>query len=68
MRRPTARAVRRGISLSAIWNVRVVHVNTLTVKGKERRNSYRYRPGKTAERKKAIVTLAEGHSIDIIGT
>jgi large subunit ribosomal protein L23 len=57
-----------GHAVSALWNVRVVRVNTLTVKGKERRQSYKYRPGKTAERKKAIVTLAEGHSIDVIGT
>ncbi len=66
--RPEANKTEISHAVSAIWNVRVVHVNTLTVKGKERRNSYRYRPGKTAEQKKAIVTLAEGHSIDIIGT
>ena len=55
-------------AVSTLWNVRVVRVNTMRVKGKERRQSYRHRPGTTAEQKKAIVTLAEGHSIDIIGT
>ena len=54
-------------AVQALWNVRVVKVNTMMVRGKERRQSFRHRPGKTAERKKAIVTLAEGQSIDIIG-
>jgi large subunit ribosomal protein L23 len=54
-------------AVSALWNVRVVSVNTLTVRGKERRQSFRYRPGRTATRKKAVVTLAEGQSIDILG-
>jgi large subunit ribosomal protein L23 len=66
--RPEANKTEIGRAVSALWNVRVVKVNTLMVKGKERRHSFRHRPGKTAERKKAIVTLAEGQSIDIIGT
>jgi large subunit ribosomal protein L23 len=65
---PNANKTEIGRAVSVLWNVRVVQVNTMRVKGKERRHSYRHRPGKTAEQKKAIVTLAEGHSIDIIGT
>jgi large subunit ribosomal protein L23 len=57
--------IRRAVS--ALWNVEVVKVNTVTVRGKERRQSYRYRIGKTRKRKKAIVTLAEGQSIDVLG-
>lgn len=56
--------IRRAVE--ALWNVRVTKVNTMTVKGKQRRQSYRYRVGKTAKRKKAIVTLAPGQSIDVL--
>jgi large subunit ribosomal protein L23 len=56
--------IRRAVE--ALWNVNVAKVNTLNVKGKERRQSYRHRPGKTARRKKAIVTLEEGQSIDVL--
>jgi large subunit ribosomal protein L23 len=57
--------IRRAVS--ALWNVDVVKVNTITVRGKERRHSYRHRVGRTPRRKKAIVTLAEGQSIDVLG-
>jgi large subunit ribosomal protein L23 len=45
----------------------VTDVNTLNVKGKEKRFRAfgRYSVGKTSGYKKAIVTLAEGHSIQI---
>jgi len=56
--------VRRAVE--ALWSVTVTKVNTMRVKGKERRQSYRHRPGKTAGRKKAIVTLAEGQTIDVL--
>lgn len=42
--------------------IKVVDVNTINVKGKERR--VRGRLGKTASFKKAIVTLEEGDSLD----
>ncbi|MGQ9732799.1 MAG: 50S ribosomal protein L23 [Candidatus Zipacnadales bacterium] len=58
--------IRRAVE--ALWNVRVVQVNTMNVRGKKRRQSYRYRIGQTAARKKAIVTLAPGQTIDVIGT
>ncbi|HEX8834344.1 MAG TPA: 50S ribosomal protein L23, partial [Abditibacteriaceae bacterium] len=41
------------------YDVKVSNVNTLTVKGKTKRVG-RGRPGKTADWKKAIVTLAPG--------
>ena len=53
-------------AIEAIFNVRVLDVNTMNVHGKSRRRSYKYRVGKTARWKKAIVTLAPGSSIDIL--
>lgn len=44
-------------------NVNVKKVNTLHIKGKTRR--LRGREGKTAERKKAVVTLQPGQRIEI---
>jgi large subunit ribosomal protein L23 len=41
----------------------VTRVNTLTRKGKNK--VFRGRPGKQGDVKKAIVTLAEGQTIDI---
>jgi large subunit ribosomal protein L23 len=45
-------------------DVKVAKVNTMTVRGKERRTSgfgrRRRRPGRTSDWKKAIVTLSEG--------
>ena len=46
-----------------IYKVKVNSVNTLTAIGKFRR--VRYAVGKTADWKKAIVTLKEGNKIDI---
>lgn len=45
-------------------NVRVNAVNTITVKSKNRNRRGRMQPGKTQGFKKAIVTLAVGHSIE----
>lgn len=49
-----------------LFNVRVTAVNTMNVAGKARRRSFRHREGKTAEWKKAVVTLAPGSSIDVV--
>lgn len=46
-----------------IFKVQVTAVNTLRIKGKTKR--FRGRLGQRSDRKKAIVTLAEGSSIDI---
>ena len=53
-------------AVEALFNVTVVKVNTLKVRGKQRRRSYRHRTGRTAQRKKAMVTLAEGDTIDVV--
>jgi large subunit ribosomal protein L23 len=48
-------------AVEKIFNVKVAQVNTMMVPGKWKR--VRYRPGQTAEWKKAVVTLKEGHKI-----
>ena len=50
-------------AVEALWNVKVTGVNTIVQKGKTKR--WKGRPYKRSDTKKAIVTLAEGQSIDI---
>jgi large subunit ribosomal protein L23 len=50
-------------AVEALFDVKVTAVNTLNVKGKVKR--FRGRLGKRDDVKKAIVTLAEGHKIDV---
>jgi large subunit ribosomal protein L23 len=50
-------------AVQKIWNVRVLRVNTMNRKGKEKR--FRYTRGKRPDQKMAVVTLAEGESIEI---
>ena len=50
-------------AVEAIYGTTVVSVNTLTQKGKTKR--WKGRPYKRSDVKKAIVTLAEGQSIDV---
>ena len=50
-------------AVEALFKVKVTAVNTLVRKGKTKR--FRGVPGKQRDFKKAIVTLAEGHSIDV---
>ena len=50
-------------AIEALFGVSVVSVNTLTSKGKTKR--WKGRPYQRSDVKKAIVTLAEGQSIDI---
>ncbi|MBI1407970.1 MAG: 50S ribosomal protein L23 [Caulobacter sp.] len=50
-------------AVEALFQVTVTKVNTLNVKGKTKR--FRGRVGHRSDVKKAIVTLAEGQSIDI---
>jgi large subunit ribosomal protein L23 len=45
-------------------NIKVVKVNTVTVKGKQRR--VRGRPGRSSTFKKAVVTLEKGDSLDTV--
>ena len=53
-------------AVQSIWNVRVTSVNTINRKGKLKRR--RFTVGKRADQKRAIVTLAEGDSIEIFET
>lgn len=50
-------------AVEALWSTQVVSVNTINVKGKTKR--WKGRPYTRSDVKKAIVTLAEGQSIDV---
>ncbi len=50
-------------AIEALFKVKVEKVNTIRVKGKNKR--FRGVAGKRGDFKKAVVTLKEGHSIDI---
>jgi large subunit ribosomal protein L23 len=58
-----ANKVEIGQAIEAIFDVTVVKVNTLNVKSKPKR--VRYQVGNTRTWKKAMVTLAEGDTIEI---
>jgi large subunit ribosomal protein L23 len=53
-------------AVQAVWDVRVVSVNTLNRRGKVKRR--RFTKGRRPDEKRAIVTLAEGDSIEIFET
>ncbi|MBP8234022.1 MAG: 50S ribosomal protein L23 [Rhizorhabdus sp.] len=50
-------------AVEALFNVKVTGVNTIVAKGKTKR--WKGAPYKRSDVKKAIVTLAEGQSIDV---
>ncbi|WAP67775.1 50S ribosomal protein L23 [Jiella pelagia] len=50
-------------AVEALFNVKVSAVNTLVRKGKVKR--FKGRIGRQSDQKKAVVTLAEGQSIDV---
>ena len=50
-------------AVEGLFGVKVTAVNTLVQKGKIK--MFRGRPGKRSDTKKAIVTLAEGQTIDV---
>jgi large subunit ribosomal protein L23 len=52
-------------AVRAIFGVDPVGVNTLNRKGKRKRNRRNFTFGKRADTKRALVTLAEGDSIDL---
>ena len=52
-------------AVEAIFGVRSLKVNTLNRKGKRKRNRRTVTFGKRPDTKRAIVTLAEGDSIDL---
>ena len=61
----TANKVEIRQAIEAIFGVKVTKVNTLNVKAKPKR--VRYQKGYTRTWKKAMVTLAEGETIEIFG-
>lgn len=60
---PGANKTEIKIAVEAIFGVKVTSVNTLNRQGKRRRTRYGY--GKKVDTKRAIITVAEGQSIDI---
>ncbi len=52
-------------AVQRLFNVKVVKVNTLIRKGKSSRNRRTGKPGSRPDTKRAIVTLAEGQTIEI---
>ena len=50
-------------AVEGLFNVKVKAVNTLVVKGKTKR--FKGRMGQRSDWKKAVVTLREGHSMDV---
>src|ERR1700761_619792 len=50
-------------AIEGLFDVKVEAVNTIRVEGKTKR--FRGRPGRRADYKKAIVTLADGSRIDV---
>jgi len=52
-------------AVQSIFGVRVAKVNTLNRPGKRKRNRRTFTYGKRPDTKRAIVTLAEGDSIDL---
>jgi large subunit ribosomal protein L23 len=60
---PTATKPQIKEAVEKLFDVKVKAVNTLTRKGKKK--VFRGRPGVQSDVKKAIVTLEEGHRIDV---
>lgn len=52
-------------AVEELFSVKVKAVNTIRMKGKTKR--FRNVPGRRSDWKKAIVTLQDGHSIDVMG-
>lgn len=55
-------------AVESIFGVTVTKVNTLNRKGKRRRNRRTGTWGKRPDTKRALVTLAEGDSIELFGS
>jgi large subunit ribosomal protein L23 len=53
-------------AIQAIWDVQVSGVNTINRRGKTKRRGWT--KGKRADQKRAVVTLAEGDTIEIFET
>jgi large subunit ribosomal protein L23 len=55
-------------AVEEIFSVKVTNVNTLTRKGKRKRNRRTGGWGKRSDQRRAIVSLAEGDRIEIFGS
>ena len=62
---PTASKPEIRDAIESIFEVSVVKVNTLNRKGKRTRNRRNMTFGRRPDQKRALVTLAEGDSIDL---
>ena len=62
---PDANKTEIKIAVEKVFNVKVTAVNTLNRQGKARRTARGL--GRRKDTKRAIVSLAEGHRIDIFG-
>ena len=52
-------------AVEMLFDVEVKEVNTILLKGKTK--MWKGRPGRRSDMKKAMVTLVEGHTIDLMG-
>jgi large subunit ribosomal protein L23 len=52
-------------AVESLFDVEVVRVNTMNRKGKVKRQGWKL--GKRSDTKRAVVTLADGNSIDLFG-
>ena len=52
-------------AVEEVFDVKVLRVNTMNRKGKRKRYGYKF--GKRKDVKRAVVTLADGDSIDLFG-
>ena len=52
-------------AIEALFNVKVTKVNTIVAKGKTKR--WKGKPYQRSDVKKAIITLAQGQTIDVTG-
>jgi large subunit ribosomal protein L23 len=62
---PEANKIEVRQAVEAIFNVRVVKVNTMNRQGKRKRNRRSFTYGKKADTKRALVTLHAGDRIDL---
>ncbi len=52
-------------AVEMLFNVKVTAVNTIVQKGKTK--TFKGRPGRRSDMKKAMVTLSDGQNIDLMG-
>jgi large subunit ribosomal protein L23 len=63
--RPDATKPQIRAAVEEVFGVRVTKVNTINRKGKRKRNRRNFTFGKRPDQKRALVTLAEGDSIEL---